>query len=162
MVRAELTAWGLTDAKVDPGETLLRLVAQSARRAQFYASLLERAYAGDDGVPAELAGAGLRALVGHRHVLGPEGVPVAVAEDLRGLVRLEAEERDRCARFAKLAVDAGIAEREVAARERWGREIAFVLERVLDQLPLSAEQRVAARPMVAAELRVIEGEASVR
>jgi hypothetical protein len=43
-VRAELLGWGLGDATVDPGETLLRLVTQSAARAERYATLLEEAY----------------------------------------------------------------------------------------------------------------------
>jgi hypothetical protein len=36
-VRAELLGWGLGDATVDPGEVLLRLVTQSAARAERYA-----------------------------------------------------------------------------------------------------------------------------
>ena len=37
-------ARGLGDVHVDPGETLLRLVSQSAARAEMYARLLEDAY----------------------------------------------------------------------------------------------------------------------
>lgn len=44
IVRAELEDWGLGDSTVDPGEVLLRLVSQSARRAQRYSLLLEQAY----------------------------------------------------------------------------------------------------------------------
>src|SRR5215212_3062520 len=43
-VRAELLGWGLGDSTVDPGEVLLRLVTQSAARADRYAVLLEEAY----------------------------------------------------------------------------------------------------------------------
>jgi hypothetical protein len=43
-VRAEVMAWGLGDSHVDPGEVLLRLVTQSAARAERYALLLEEAY----------------------------------------------------------------------------------------------------------------------
>src|SRR4029453_3253866 len=43
-VRAEVFRWGLGDSTVDPGETLLRLVTQSAARAERYALLLEEAY----------------------------------------------------------------------------------------------------------------------
>lgn len=43
-VRAEVMAWGLGDTTVDPGDTLLRLVSQSAARADHYARLLEAAY----------------------------------------------------------------------------------------------------------------------
>jgi len=43
-VRAEVWSWGLGDTNVDPGEVLLRLVTQSAARAERYAMLLEEAY----------------------------------------------------------------------------------------------------------------------
>lgn len=43
-VRAEIMHWGLGDTTVDPGEVLLRLVSQSAARAQLYSRLLEQAY----------------------------------------------------------------------------------------------------------------------
>lgn len=43
-VRAEVSAWGLTDAHEDPGEVLLRLVTQSAARVRRYSALLEEAY----------------------------------------------------------------------------------------------------------------------
>lgn len=43
-IRAEVLNWGLGDSTVDPGEVLLRLVTQSAARAEMYARLLEEAY----------------------------------------------------------------------------------------------------------------------
>jgi hypothetical protein len=43
-VRAEVSAWSLTDQHADPGEVLLRLVTQSAARVQRYSALLEEAY----------------------------------------------------------------------------------------------------------------------
>lgn len=43
-VRAEVLRWGLGDSHVDPGEVLLRLVSQSAARAEHYSQLLEQAY----------------------------------------------------------------------------------------------------------------------
>src|SRR5262245_60774803 len=54
-VAAEVMAWGLTDAKVDPAETLLRLLAQSARRAALYADLLEQQYDGTGDMGSALA-----------------------------------------------------------------------------------------------------------
>lgn len=43
-VRAEVMKWGLGDTTVDPGETLLRLVSQSAARVELYGRLLQEAY----------------------------------------------------------------------------------------------------------------------
>ena len=72
IVRAELSAWGLTDEHVDPGETLLRLVAQSARRAALYSDLLRRAYEDDPSFPDAFAGANVAALIGHKYALTKE------------------------------------------------------------------------------------------
>jgi hypothetical protein len=43
-VRAGVWSWGLGDTTFDPGEVLLRLVTQSAARAERCAMLLEEAY----------------------------------------------------------------------------------------------------------------------
>lgn len=43
-VRAEVLKWGPGDVHTDPGEVLLRLVTQSAARAEHYAQLLQEAY----------------------------------------------------------------------------------------------------------------------
>ena len=43
-IRAEVMNWGLGDSHVDPGEVLLRLVTQSAARAEMYARLLQEAF----------------------------------------------------------------------------------------------------------------------
>jgi hypothetical protein len=43
-IRAEVMNWGLGDSTVDPGEVLLRLVTQSAARAERYARLLQEAF----------------------------------------------------------------------------------------------------------------------
>jgi hypothetical protein len=44
-IRAGVMKWGLGDSTVDPGEVLLRLVTQSAARAEMYARLLQEAFA---------------------------------------------------------------------------------------------------------------------
>lgn len=54
------------------------------------------------------------------------------------------KERTLLARFAKAAVDAGVAERQVRNAELEGQIIAEVVGRVIDRLELSAELRVAA------------------
>jgi len=147
-VRAELASWGLTDSTEDPGEVLLRLVTQSAHRAAFYADLLDQQYTLADTephAPADLP-SGIHALIGHKYgAAGKDGDIFEVEEAIRGLVMLEALERDRCARFAKTALDAGIAERQVRLAERQGALIADVLRAVMGdaELGLTPEQRKA-------------------
>lgn len=156
-VVAELTAWGLSDEHVDPGETLLRLVAQSARRAALYSDLLRKAFDGDPSFPKAFAGSGVSALIGHKYALTKEGDPVAVEEAARGLAQLEAAERDRLAKFCKLAIDAGLEERRVRLAEEQGAVIVSVIEQVLAGLGLSVEQRSRVPLVVPAALRAIEG-----
>lgn len=129
-VRAEVMAWGLDAPTVDPGETLLKLLSQSAARAQRYASELEDLVAESPNLRA--------ALVAQAYgEFGPTG------EFVRGLATLEAQERDRCATFAAKAIAAGLAERTVRLAERQGQLIADVLRSVMGDpsLGLSDEQR---------------------
>lgn len=58
-VRAEVMAWGLGDAHSDPGEVLLRLVTQSAQRAELYAGLLQQAYEAAEQIRAHHAAGNL-------------------------------------------------------------------------------------------------------
>lgn len=129
-VRAEVLRWGLERAHVDPGEVLLRLVTQSARRVEAYAAELEAHVAESDTLRA--------ALVAEAYgEFGPIG------EYIRGLATLEAQERDRCAGFAAKAVAAGLDKRRVELAERQGALIADLLRAVLadPELGLTEEQR---------------------
>lgn len=119
LVRAEVMAWGLTDDLVDPGETLLRLVSQSARRAMHYSQLLQADF--EDRHVASLIGTSWG-----------EGGPSG--EYIRGLAELESQERDRCARFCKLAIDAGIEAKKVAIAERQVDIMDALLRGVLAEL----------------------------
>jgi hypothetical protein len=153
----QLSAWGLADELVDPATTLLRLLSQSSRRAALYADLLQAAFDGSPDFPAEFGAAGVGALIGFKYGLTRDGDAVAVEEAVRGLAQLEAGERDRCARFAKLALDAGIAERQVRLAEAQGALVASAVQRILDALGLSAEQRALVPVVVPRELRAVAG-----
>lgn len=144
-VRAEVMAWGLGDVCADPGEVLLRLVTPSAARAQRYAAELEQLVADKPQLRDALIGR----IEGE---FGKQG------EYVRGLVRLEAEERDRCASFATKAIAAGLAERQVRLAERQGALIADVIRAVLGDFGLADDPRVPT--VVAARLREITGSAA--
>jgi hypothetical protein len=154
-VRAELIGWGLGDTTVDPGEVLLRLVTQSAARAERYALLLEEAYeaaermkqAHDAGVQIETPGdeladtaetarrdldrifntGGVAALVGNTYGAAKDVGIYVTGEAIRGLADLEAKERERCANFASKAVAAGLNERMVRLAERQRELVAQVI-----------------------------------
>lgn len=133
-VRAEVARWVLGDPVDDPGEVLLRLVTQSRIRVDRYAvALAERCAV--EGVTLE------DVLVGDSYSLGDDGRPVKVGEYIRGLVRLENEERDRLSMFAAKAIAAGLEERQVRLAERQGAMLVQLLTAVSERLELSADQR---------------------
>jgi hypothetical protein len=129
-IRVEFMNCVLGDSHVDPGEVLLRLVTQSAARAQRYASELE-ALVDEEGLAA--------AMVDELEIPTKHGSYKA-GEYIRGLAQLEAQERDRCAGFATKAVAAGLAERTVRVAERQGQLMAEMVQAALREVNLSLEQ----------------------
>src|SRR5262245_12067375 len=78
-VALELLQWGLTGHKTmaDAGETLLRLVTQSAARVEFYARLLGTAVEEHEGDPTRMdtvmRQSGVAALIGYKYGVDREG-----------------------------------------------------------------------------------------
>lgn len=180
-VRAEVFNWGLGDTTVDPGETLLRLVTQSAARAERYAMLLEEAYeaaerlkqAHDAGAQIQAPGdeiadtaetarrdldrifntGGVAALVGNTYGAAKDVGVYVTGEAIRGLADLEAKERERCANFATKAVAAGLAERTVRVAERQGQLMVEMVQAALREVDLSPEQAAAFKAALARQAR---------
>jgi hypothetical protein len=67
-------------------------------------------------------------------------------------VRMYDAERDRLARICKLALDAGIAERAITLAEQQADAMVTVVNRVLDALELSGEQRAIGQKAAVAAL----------
>jgi hypothetical protein len=142
-IRAELIGWGLGDTNVDPGEVLLRLVTQSAARAQRYAAELE-ALVDSEGLTA--------AMVGEVEIPTKHG-DYKAGEYIRGLAQLEAQERDRCAGFAAKAVAAGLAERTVRIAEQQGQLMVEMVQAALREVDLSPEQASAFKTALGRQVR---------
>lgn len=133
-VRAELQSWGLHQQAVDPGETLLKLMTQAWYRIRDLQVETQRVI---DDAPT------LRdALIGDAWI-GTDDGPRKSGEYLRGLTVLEAQERERCAKWAAMALTAGLNERVVRLAEQQGQLIADVLRAVLadPELALTEAQR---------------------
>jgi hypothetical protein len=83
------------------------------------------------------------ALIGRKFALNHDGRPVPVEEAIRAMARLEAEERDRLAKFSALAISAGLQARQVALAERQGEMMGAVLRSVVSdpELGLTDAQR---------------------
>lgn len=145
-VRAELMSWGLDSPLVDPGETLLKLVSQSAARAQRYSQEIERLV--DDSPSLH------EALVAETWIPTETAGSYKAGEYIRGLAVLEAQERDRCAGFCAKAIAAGLAERVVRVAEQQASIAERALIAALDDLGLTGEQRQQALGRLAHHLRL--------
>jgi hypothetical protein len=180
-IRAEVMNWRLGDTTVDPGEVLLRLVTQSAARAEMYAGLLQEAFdaaerlkqAHEDGAKLEALGdentdtgetarrdldrifntGGVAALVGNTYGAAKNVGVYVTGEAIRGLADLEAKERERCASFASKAVAAGLAERTVRVAERQGQLMVEMVQAALREVDLSPEQASAFKAALARQAR---------
>lgn len=190
-VRLEVERWALNSqvTLIDPGVVLLRLVTQSAQRADMLAGLLQDAYDAaerlraaheaetliemeDHSESGELsetqrvredlhrifATGGVAALVGNQYASTKDGDVFATGEAIRGLAKLEAEERDRCANFATKAIAAGLAERQVRLAERQGALLVEIIRASVEGLPADVQQQVMYR--AATRIRSIEGGAA--
>ena len=141
---------------VDPIGALQRLLNRSERRVEFYAELLQRQYdiAERNQTDADLP-PGIKALIGHKYAVVGEGEILPVEEAIRALVELEAAERDRCAKYAKLALDAKLDERLTTAHETQVNLVADALGAALADMGLSHGQQQEAARRVAQHLRLI-------
>lgn len=152
-VRAELARWTLGDPVDDPGHTLLRLITQSRMRAETYAAELDRIvnspdapeYLTDVLVQPQMAVSGT----------GRDAQLVQVGEYIRQIAVLEGQERDRCARFCQLAIQAGLAERMVRVAEKQGEMVAAAVRAALGELELDDEMRRAVMAGVGRHLRAV-------
>lgn len=157
--KAALMNWGPTDTKEDPGEVLLRLVAQSSRRVALYAGLLQQQYdradAGEDST--DLPG-GIHALIGHKCALTKSGDAVPVEEAIRGLVDLELREREFCLKATATAAGAGLGKQLLELQQSRIQLMADTLRAILGDpaLALSPAQRRAAQGAMRRHLAIAE------
>jgi hypothetical protein len=160
-VAAMLTSEGVhLDTSQHPIEGLLLEVARSAAAVSFYGQLVADLKVPDAeaGVFADLVGIGedgepiMQQHVGN--IIGPDH-----NRDLAPhvLIHLWNQERDRHAKFCKMALDAGVAERAVSMNENTGRRIAEVIQAVLSDpvLGLTEDQRMTARRNAARQLALM-------
>lgn len=142
--------------KLDAGMTVLAMLQMTYLRVGMYAELLRQQVA----VEGDTAGASpsdTNGLIGHRYGMGgKEGILYQQSEEVRALVRLEAEERDRVVKYAKVAHDMGISERITSLAERWGDVVAGRVVNLLDALQLTPEQLALVPDLLAVHLGSID------
>jgi hypothetical protein len=78
--------------------------------------------------------------------------------EARVLIQSHKDERDRTARVAATALDAGVAERQVRLAEMYGEILARLIRGLLGDLKLTADQQQRAPQIVQRHLIALEGE----
>jgi hypothetical protein len=154
---------------VSDADAVMGMLQVSWLRAQLYGRLLQQQFAeaqaargdgqglGGGDVPALGPGAGL---IGHTRS-GVKDIGIfATGEALRGLTKLESDERDKVVKYAKTASDMGIAERRIQLAQSQGALIAGAISRILDALELSPSQRALVPTVVPGVLLDVAGEAA--
>lgn len=163
-----ITAWTAIgqprDGKqLDAGMAVLGMLQMTWLRAAAYGELLrQQVVTGEppepdrDGIQGGMAGPG-SGLIGYRYgAAGKDGNIYAVSEEVRALVALEAQERDRVVKFAKTAHDMGISERLTNLAEKWGDVVASRITLILAGLELTPEQEAKVPALIQAHLSQID------
>lgn len=147
--RQAVVTYGLP-REVDPGQALLEEVHRTAGHVAWLASVV-----------AELDGdAVVWGVVEETdRTFGEDGGGTETKRKAvpNAWVLLYQQERKHLAAVSKAAIDAGVSERVVQVYEQIASSYVQVLERVLDELGLSAEQRARVPQVVQAQLRAITG-----
>lgn len=151
-VRTDLLRWVEGTPLVDPAEQYLRLITQSAMRAQAYSAEL-------DGI-VDQAGSLNKALTADSYAATEGGGSVKTGEYVRALTQLELAERKFCADMCAKAIAAGLEDRRVRVAERMGALLAGAVQLILGDLNLTAEQQLLVPTIVPNRLREITGSAA--
>jgi hypothetical protein len=157
-----LQAMAMPIRDADPEQTLLDLVAEAAGNVAFLGHQVME-LAGVDVTEADRVNGPLwkrltgyskgSALFGPQIDVDKDGGEHIVGEVERGMVKLYGQWADRLAKYAKMALDAGIEKRRVEMAERHGEQVVIVINNVLVRMGISGDRLAEARTMVAAEFR---------
>lgn len=180
---AAITAWSALAGSptVTSTDAVLGMLQMSWLRVHMYAGLLEQQVTAEQAVreaggrPVELVieeteddddwsesvrrddvGPGV-GLIGHTRS-GVKGIGIfSTGEAPRGLALLEAQERDRVVKFAKVAHDMGIADAQVRILDEYASQVSGLITRILDGLELNPAQRQLVSVVVPRELMRLAG-----
>lgn len=160
---AVITAWsavGRAEKRIDASFAVMGMLQQSWLRAALYGDLLRRQVEKegshevsiDEDDHADSSG-----LIGYRFgAAGKDGTIYAQSEEVRALVALEAQERDRAVKYAKTAHDMGISERLTGLAETWGDLVIGRIMLVLSGLALTPGQQEKVPELIQAHLGSID------
>lgn len=163
---ARITAWspyGKSQKPISAPMAVMGVLQMSWLRLGAYSQMLRDQVALEGGQATSLDETDLpdkSGLIGYRYGMGGrDGIQYAQTEEIRALVQLEALERDRVVKYAKVAHDMGISSRLTALAESWGDIVAASISAMLDQLNLTPEQSAMVPVLIESHLGSINLEA---
>lgn len=147
-----ITAWsaeGSLEGAIDYRMAVLKILQMSWLRLHDYSEKLRRQVEkastpppGEPSIEDLFEGPDMGGLIGHRYgAAGKDGIIYAQNEEIRALVQLEAQERDRIIMYAQVAHKMGIDDRLTDLAERWADSVVTQINAMFDVLGLSAEQK---------------------
>jgi len=157
-----LAQFALPIRDADPEQTLLDLVSEAAGNVAYLGSIVHE-LSGQDAAE-QPAGTWGRSVTGYpkgSRLVGPQidvdkdGGEHVTGELPRALVKMYGEWTDRLAKYAKMALDAGIEKRRVEMAERQGETIVIVIQNVFVKMGFDEAQTARARALVAEEFRAL-------
>lgn len=166
--QARITAWSAmgqpaSGQNLDSGMAVLGVLQMTWLRLAAYSELLRQQVTSEappepdrDGFDPESEPQS-SGLIGYKYgAAGKDGTIYPVSEEVRALVALEAQERDRVVKYAKTAHDMGISERLTNLAERWGDVVAGRITLILAALELTSEQEAKVPALIQAHLGQID------
>ena len=139
---------------VDPSEALLRLVSDKAREVAWWRGRVDQLQAGSEDEDQITWGR-----TKHEEGVGPLG-PVDKddwAAELNINIRALHEAEDQLARYASLALKAGVEQQRVEVRKQEALLLVGVIHQILDSLQLTGDQQKLVPHVVPSALRAIDG-----
>ena len=150
----EMVMLGIRDTyeTADPGAAMLHVLGATVAEERYLAGLVAK-LANDEGVltwrrTQHVTGANSKGMIDEETFAA---VPDALITQLR-------DTRDRLARYATMALKAGIEERRVQIAENQAVAFAGVIQRILSRLHLTETQAADVSVVVPEELRALEGD----
>lgn len=111
-------------------EAYARLTAVAVARAEFYGDLLAQQYARE----------GVGGLIGHEYNADRFGSIYEKSELVRGLVQLEAAERDRATKLIRDGVRLGIEAKQVDVMRTYGQTVVTALRHLVGELGMEWDE----------------------
>jgi hypothetical protein len=145
------------DVDIEPHDALLWCVRKAAGQVDFASKMVESLEMGEIAIPGETYVE--RPLKQEGGGESPGTTVIETRIDLPKLnfwIRTQQDAMERLAKFAKMAIDAGVAERQVRLAERFAEPIVGMFEAIFDQLQLTPEQLKRAPEIVRGQLAALE------